>query len=121
VHRLIKVLFWISDILAWLLLAVSALAAVTYPITGPIWARMEHQQLANSSIVVTCLLWLSVSLGAYLITRRRALGLLLITVPVLVAAGGVAGLAPAAVIALVFGLPLLLVLLRARVASRSAP
>ena len=120
-HRLTKILFWISDILAWLLLAISALVAVTYPITGPAWARMEHQQLAASSIVATCLLWLSVALGAYLTTRRRAFGLLLITVPMLVAAGGVEGLVPAAVMALVFGLPFLLVLLRARAASGSAP
>ena len=120
-HRLTKILFWSSDILARLLLAISVLVAVTYPITGPVWARMEHQQLASSSIVATCLLWLSVAFGAYLITQRRALGLLLVTAPMPVAAGGLGGLVPAAVMASVFGLPFLLVLLRARAAPRSAP
>ncbi|GAB3092389.1 hypothetical protein [Lysobacter terrae] len=114
-HRLIKALFWISDVLAWLLLAISAVVTVTYPVAGPVWARMDHQQIAVTSIVATCLLWFSVALGAYLITRRHALGILLITVPVFVAAEDwLAGLALAAVMALVFGLPFLLVLFRVR-------
>ena len=120
-HRLTKILFWTSDVLAWSVLAISVLAAVTYPIAGPVWARMEHQQLGASSIVATCLLWLSVALGSYLIARRRVFGLLLITVPILVAADGMDGLVPAAFTALVFGLPFLLVLLRARAVSGSAP
>jgi len=121
VHRLTKIFFWISDVLARLLLAISILAAATYPIAGPVFARMEHRQLTTFSIVVTCLLSFSVSLGAHLITRRRAFGLLLITIPMFGAAGGLNGLAPAAVMALVFGLPFLLALLRARAASGVAP
>ena len=120
-HRLIKIMFWISDALAQLLLAISILAAATYPIAGPALARMEHRQLTTFSIVVTCLLSLSVALGAHLITRRRAFGLLLVTVPMFVAAGGLNGLAPAAVMALVFGLPFLLALLRAWVVSGAMP
>ena len=124
-YRLTKFLFWFSDVLAWLLAAFAFLTAVTYPIAGPVWARMEHQQLATSSIIVTCLLWLSVALGAYLLTRRRIVGLALLIVPILVAAsssGWLAGFIIMAFLALVFGLPFLLVLLGARPdASRYAP
>jgi hypothetical protein len=124
VHRLIKALFRVSDIFASLLLAFAALVTVTYPFAGPAWARMDHQQLPASSIVATCLLWLFGALGAYLITRRRAFGVLLMTAVGFVAAKGdwMAGLGLAAAVAFVFGLPLLLVLIRARPgASESAP
>jgi hypothetical protein len=114
-------MFWISDALARLLLAISIVAAATYPIAGPVFARMEHRQITAFSIVVTCLLSLSVALGAHLITRRRAFGLLLVTVPMFVAAGGLNGVAPAAALALVFGLPFVLTLLRARTVSRVTP
>ena len=119
-HRLTKLLFWISDILAWLLIAFSSLSAIAYPIAGPALARMDRQHLATSSIVFTCLLWLSVAVGAFLITRRRVLGLFLVIAPVFLTssrAEWLASLVFATALALVFGLPFLLVLLRVRSAT----
>jgi hypothetical protein len=118
-HRLIQLLFWVSDILAWLLVALSALAVVTYPFFGPASAAMERETLTSSEIVVTCLWLLSVAVGAWLVTRRRATGVALIVASVFVARGA-GGWPLAATLALVFGLPFLLVFCR-RATPRSAP
>jgi hypothetical protein len=114
-------LFWISDSAAWLLVAMSVLVTVTYPITGPVWARMAHQPLATSSIVATCLAGVSVAIGAYLVTRRKIVGLLLMAPVLMVARDLATGMGLACVMMLVFGLPHLLVVLQARrSAHRSA-
>ena len=117
-HRLTKVLFWITDISAWLLLGFATLAAVTYPFAGPAWARMEHQQLSTAEIAITCLSWVLAAVGAFMVTRRRALGVVLTSAPVLAAAGSngqwLAGLIACTIPVLFFGTPFLLVFLQAR-------
>ena len=125
-HRLTKLLFWITDISAWLLVGFALLAAVTYPIAGPAWAKMDHQQLPTTHIVITSLAWAIAAVGAFMITRRRALGVVLTTAPILAAAAVndelLAGLIVSVVPAVFFGSPFLLVGLQVRkLRSGTAP
>ena len=117
-HRLTKLLFWITDISAWLLLGFAVLSAVVYPFAGPAWARMDHQQLSTAQVVITCLSWVLAAVGAFMVTRRRALGVLLTTTPILAAAGSngewLAGFLVSTIPALFFGTPFLLVFLQVR-------
>ena len=115
-NRLIKVLFGTSDLFAWIALAFATLGAVTYPISGPAWAAMQHQTLSTWSIVGTCAIWAAIAVGAFLVTRRKVIGVILITASILIAARAThlaAGIALASAAALLFGLPFLLVLLQA--------
>ncbi|MCL6619305.1 MAG: hypothetical protein K6T33_05895 [Thermomonas hydrothermalis] len=126
IHQLIKLIFWITDIAAWLLLAFATLAALTYPFAGPAWARMDHQQLSTTAIVITCLSWALAAFGALLVTRRRAIGIPLTIAPIVAAAAIngalLAGLVVSVIPAVFFGLPFLLVLLQVKqLRSKSAP
>ena len=116
-HRLIKILFATSDFFAWIALAFATLGAVTYPISGPARAAMQQQTLSTWSIAGTCALWAAIAVGAFLVTRRKATGVILISASILIAAGAThlaAGITLAGAAALLFGLPFLLVLLQAK-------
>ena len=116
-HRLIKILFAISDLFAWIALAFATLGAVTYPISGPARAAMQHQTLSTWSIAGTCALLAAIAVGAFLVTRRKVIGVILISASILIAAAAthlVAGITLAGAAALLFGLPFLLVLFHAQ-------
>jgi len=76
--RLIRTLFWVSDICAWLLALYSAFGVVAYPIAGPTHARMISEPLTLFEIIATCGLFVITAVGAFLVTRRRVVGVLLV-------------------------------------------
>ncbi len=123
-HRLTKLWFALSDLLAWPLLAFSLVSAIVFPFVGPIYARMAQQSITTFTIIATCALWLTVAAGAYAITRRKALGLFLVLAPAVVSAisGQIAfALVFAVVWAIVFATPFLLAFFQARSAATSKP
>ena len=123
-QRLTKLWFAFSDLLAWPLLAFSLVGAIAFPFVGPIYARMAQQSITTFTITSTCALWLIVAAGAYAITRRKALGLLLVLSPAIVSAtsGKIAfALVLAVAWALAFATPFLLAFLQARSAATSKP
>ena len=123
-YRLTKLWFAFSDMLAWLLLALSIVATAIFPFVGPVYARMTRQPMTTLNIVGTCALWLMVAVGAYAITRRKVLGLVLVLVPAAVSAvsGRMAfALAFAAACIVVFATPFLLAFLRFCPVATSKP
>jgi hypothetical protein len=78
VQSILKMIWLISTAVAWLLLGVSALGAMFYPIAGPIHAKMAGGSLAMGQIWLTCGLMLITAIGAYLQIRRKMLGVLLV-------------------------------------------
>ena len=111
--RLTKALFNLSDACAWLLASFAALAAVSFPILGPISARMDHETISPMEITVISLFWAVVALGAWRLTRRRLWGLVAVALP---ASYGGLGFAVTylGLVVLVFGTPLLLAFFEAR-------
>ncbi|WP_296281275.1 hypothetical protein [Pseudoxanthomonas sp.] len=123
-YRLTKLWFAFSDLLAWALLAFSLVGAIVFPFVGPIYARMAQQSITTFTIIGTCAIWLIVAAGAYAITRRKALGLVLVLAPAIVSAisGQIAfALAFAVAWAVAFVTPFLLAFFQARLAATSKP
>ena len=123
--RLTKFLFWIVDIIAMLILGGASLQAVFYPFYGPVLARMDGQYLTTVSAVGTSLLCAATAFGAYLVLRRRASGIALISASLIMSAhdgAWVGHLVLAMIVAFTLGLPFLLALQQARQkVSCSAP
>jgi hypothetical protein len=121
-RQTIMLWFALSDLLAWLLLAFALVAAALFPFAGPVHARMTEQSLTMMGVAGTCMLWLAVAAGAYAIIRRKALGLVPVLAPAIVlAVSGRAAfaLSLAAIWAVVFAAPFLLVLFQALPVSSS--
>ncbi|MEG3790142.1 hypothetical protein V1318_08420 [Lysobacter sp. CCNWLW3] len=107
--RLTKILFGLSDLCAWMLMTVAVLGAVAVLFLGP---APDAKPVSSLESMALSLLWVLVAAGAYLLTRRRPLGLLLVILPVfvwLVQGDAVPALAYAAFALLVFATPLILV------------
>jgi hypothetical protein len=79
--RTIKVLFGFSDLVAWVILAIAAIGAIAFPVTGPIYARMTGQALSMWQIAALSLALLAIAVGAFLLTRRRLTGFVLVLIP----------------------------------------
>jgi hypothetical protein len=121
-YRMIQFLFVVSDVFAWLLLALSLVSAVAFPLVGPIHGRMSRQPLTTLDIIGTCAISLVVAAGAYAITRRKIFGLALVMAPaVALALSGRfdSALVFAVAAAAVFATPFLLVFLQARGALKT--
>jgi len=114
--RLTKAFFWLSDLAAWILLSVSAAGGVLLPIV----ARADREPMPWSGVILLSTMCFVVAAGAYGITRRRALSMILVAVPAI--ASGISGdlsfaLPYLAAMLLVFGIPFVLVCLEARARS----
>lgn len=122
-QRLTLLWFALSDLLAWPLLAFSLMVAIAFPLAGPAHARMAQQPMTTFTLVGTCALWLMIAGGAYAITRRRPLGLVLVLAPAV--ASAMAGQMAAALVlaawAIAFVPPFILAFLQARSAAASRP
>lgn len=108
--RLTKFLFGLSDLCAWMLLTAGVLAVVAVLFVGP--GPEGARTVSSFESMGQALLWLLVAVGAYLLTRRRPLGVPMVVLPALVwaAQGNVAvALIYAGVALLVFATPLILV------------
>ena len=106
--RAIRILFAISDFCAWLVMTVAVVAGVAAPIVIPIQARMAHRETDALATATTVGLCLTVALGAFLVARRRIVGLPLLLVPAgFLAFDGefVAAVVVILAVLLVFGLP----------------
>lgn len=80
-RNLIGIIFAISDLIAWILLFVSAAGAVIYPFTGPIHEKIVNHALSIESVALTAIISLVVAIGSYLLIRRKRIGLPLVLVP----------------------------------------
>ena len=111
--RLTKALFYLSDTCAWLLGSVAALVALSFPFLGTISAKIDHETISFPKIALATLLWAVVAIGAWRLTRRKLWGLVAVSLPAMY--GGLGSAASyLALVALVFGSPLLLAFLEAR-------
>lgn len=110
--RLTKILFGLSDLCAWMLMTVAVLAVVAVLFLGPGPDGQSARPMSSFESMGLSLLWMLVAVGAYLLTRRRPLGLLLVILPVFLwlAQGEVVpALIYAGFAVLVFATPLILV------------
>lgn len=110
--RLTKILFGLSDLCAWMLLTVAVLAAVAVLFVGPGPDGARSEQLSSTAAMGLAVFWILVGVGAYLLTRRRPIGLALVVLPaILWAVQGAFAMAAiyAAFALLVFATPLILV------------
>lgn len=110
--RLTKILFGLSDLCAWMLMTVAVLTAVAVLFVGPGPDGLRSEQMTSTESMALAVFWTLAGLGAYLLTRRRPVGLALVILPaVLWAVHGsyVAALIYAAFALLVFATPLVLV------------
>ena len=110
--RLTKALFWISDICAWVLLCLALFFAFVIAAVGPVAGAMDHVPVSWPRTIVTIVACLLISQGAFLLTRRRPLGLLLVLIPTVMAliqGGFVFAVGYLALVVLVFFLPFMLV------------
>jgi hypothetical protein len=111
--RLTKTLFWLSDIAAWMLLSVSAAGAVFMPI----FARADTQPVSWTGAAAVSAICLLVAAGAYGVTRRRPLFLVLVALPAVAssASGDLSFALPYLVTILaVFGSPFVLAFFESR-------
>ena len=114
--RLTRVLFALSDMAAITLSLVAGAAAISLMFNAGLAANVTRDGALMPAWVATTL-FVASALGAFLLTRRNALGLVLAPAPVALAfASGRVGLGVAFLLAalVVFGLPLLRALLEAR-------
>lgn len=114
--RLTRVLFALSDMAAITLSLVAGAAAISLVFNAGLAANVTREGALMPAWVATTLFAAS-ALGAFLLTRRIALGLVLAPAPVALAfASGRVGLGVAFLAAalVVFGLPLLRALVEAR-------
>ena len=110
--RLTKALFWISDICAWFLLCLALFLAFVMAAVGPVADAMDHVSVSWTRTIATIVVCLLTSKGAFLLTRRRPLGLLLVLIPAVMAliqGSFVFAVGYLAVVVLVFCLPFVLV------------
>lgn len=106
--RVIKTLFWISDVAAWLLLFLALVGSLLMAYS-PIFYAMDHEPISWSELLTTLVGCLLVAKGAYELTRRRVWALLLVALPAFAALllGNIKfGLVYLGSCMLVFGLPL---------------
>jgi hypothetical protein len=85
---------------------------------------MTQQPITTFTIIFNCAIWLSVAAGAYAITRRKVLGLVLVLAPAFASAisGQVTfALALAVGWTVAFATPFLLAFFQARSAATSEP
>ena len=80
--RATRVLFSLSDICAWMLLSGALLVAVAGLYVGSV-ELAGHAPSSEPGALPTSLLWFLVSIGAYAVTRRRPLSLVLLALPAL--------------------------------------
>ena len=111
--RLTKALFYLSDAFAWLIASIAALAAVTYPIFGPIFAEIDRETITPIQIIATTSLFAAVAFGAWLLTRRKVTGLAVAALPALCGSVDFAVIY-LGFVSIIFGTPLLLVFVESR-------
>ena len=111
--RITKTLFAISDAFAYLLAGLGGLTAISFPVLGPISARMEKDPISFIEVTIITLLWAVVAIGAWSLTRRKLWGLVAVSLPALYGGLGFA-ITYLGLVAIVFGTPLLLALIEAR-------
>ena len=114
--RLTRILFALSDMAAITLSLVAGAAAISLPFNAELAGNVTRDG-ALMPVWVAITLFVASALGAFLLTRRNAVGLLLAPAPVALAfASGRMGLGVAMLAAalVVFGLPLLRALMEAR-------
>ena len=114
--RLTRVLFAVSDMAAITLSLVAGFAAISLPFNAELAGNVTRDGTLMAPWVAVAL-FVASALGAFLLTRRNALGLVLAPAPVALAfASGRVGLGVAWLVAalVVFGLPLLRALVEAR-------
>ncbi|KRD78469.1 hypothetical protein [Lysobacter sp. Root983] len=110
--RLTKILFGLSDLCAWMLMTVAVLAVVAVLFLGPGPDAQQAKPVSSFEAMALSLLWMLVAVGAYLLTRRRLAGLLLVILPAflwLFRGEVLPALIYAAFALLVFATPLILV------------
>lgn len=110
--RLTKILFGLSDLCAWMLLTVAVLAVAAVLFVGPGPDGVQAKPVSSFESMGQALLWLLVATGAYLLTRRRPIGVAMVVLPALVWAvqgNVVVALIYAGFALLVFATPLILV------------
>lgn len=82
-QRLAKILFSITDGLAWLVLGFCVFSALTYPIVGPIYTRMSQLEMSTMQAIGGSLILALAAWAAHLLRHRKLLGL-----PLLLLASG---------------------------------
>lgn len=115
--RVTKVLFWVSDICAWLLICLAVVLALTYFFGAPILAAMDHTPLSWTKAATMSFYSLLVAAGAYRLTRRKPLALFPVLIPAIAAlinGALLSSLVALAFVLLVFGLPFLLAYIESR-------
>ena len=120
---LTRVWFRLTDLLAWILLCLCVLGALASPIAVPVFSRMNSESGSGWLLLAVSVAYLLIAFGAFLITRRRLTGLIFLLVPSAYwAATGVlvAAFVYLALVAVVFGLPYLLVYIAIRGRSSGA-
>jgi len=80
----VKALFWISDIVAWLLFIAATLIALATPFSGWVFAVMGDPLPTTWQLLGLGFGLLTIAAGAFLVTRRRIVGILLVQVPAIV-------------------------------------
>ena len=80
---LIKALFIVFDILAWLLFAATVLSVLAFVFLGPVEARDGNYEVSRLEIWVTCIIAACFAAGAFAVARRRPIGIFLLSLPVL--------------------------------------
>jgi len=81
VRRLIRVLFTISDGFAWLVGITSLISAAVFPFVGPVHSKMTGSDLSIERITFNVVVSSIVAIGAFMLIRRKVIGLLFVIMP----------------------------------------
>jgi hypothetical protein len=114
--QFIKILFFVSDTLAWLLLALTVVSTLVFVFIGPNDAQENNYTVSHLEIWATCIVSVCVIVGAYAITRHRPFGIVLVSLPAILlffAGGLLSGLVSLGLVLVIFGTPFLLVFIEA--------
>lgn len=76
--RLIQILLWISDCLAWVLVVYGVATAVLSPVGMHVHEQMGAQSLPLVQIIATSVAYALLALSAYLVTRRKPIGVVIV-------------------------------------------
>ena len=79
--RLTKALFYLSDALAWLIAAIAVVIAVAFPFVAPVMAEMDNDPIPPIGIIIITAAFASIALGAWLLTRRKLIGVAIVSLP----------------------------------------
>jgi hypothetical protein len=98
-QRLISALFAICDFICWALVCLGVVGTIASPLAVQTYEKMLHHQASILQIIAATLFWLSVSVGAYALLKRKVVGVIPLLVPALcalLAGAGIGGLLIAA-------------------------